>query len=339
MGVQFLPSHTESLVISWLFFGFVTLGVVLCIFNTVAHAPRGRARFLSLWILVCVLALSPARYLFLLVIVAVSYPAQSPTAFVSSLILAVYMPLIFVVLATIGVGLPLVAVADIAGRPGTVPRYRTYLAAGAAPVLLLLCNGLFFSMLPVAARTTYWLEARNVIRATNGPAEYVYRYLVEPGSGLGMPAFVERLGAGRLDPTERLRAHFAATYLSPERFGYYRRGRSQHHLIASIRLLERAETLLEGPSAWCDPPAEQDQQISEWARQARWHAQRVDPSELNDWVAQLGDHYRDELGEGLERIIRGRAQNDAARCASGQRLLGQWQAWYGAHVEQVRVAR
>ena len=137
-------------------------------------------------------------------------------------------------------------------------KLRIFLAGILAPFLLGIGGQLCYFALPYAAYSIRWLNPTDVISATNGPAEYFYKYLVEPlepeliiqnlrespttyagkvGGTFGMTGILpsldmaqnwkkrkvgisERFNKG-LSSKERLRLHVASTYLSPEDLSKY----------------------------------------------------------------------------------------------------------------------
>jgi hypothetical protein len=119
------------------------------------------------------------------------------------------------------VGLPLLAIAAITGFSDVSSKGRRFLAAISAPLLLVIGSFFYYSVLPYAAYSTHWLNHKDVIRATNGPAEYFYRYVVEQGTPLLFEEFALEVGLENLPAKERLRAHVATLYLGNKQFAYY----------------------------------------------------------------------------------------------------------------------
>src|SRR5207247_695416 len=73
-----------------------------------ARVDKAIPRWFVFWMAVCIIVLSPLRYMVLQVIVASAYPVQSVRAMFSTIIsLAFYVPIVFGLLFIIGVGLPL----------------------------------------------------------------------------------------------------------------------------------------------------------------------------------------------------------------------------------------
>ena len=177
---------------------------------------------LFVWILFCAVVLSPFRYAFLQLIIVTTYPYQSFYAFFTACALSVYIiPFVMSILYGIGFGLPALGLGAIVGFKDSISKTRLFLAAIAAPFLFIISSYLFYLVLPYAAYSTHWLRAEDVIRATNGPAEYVYKYLVEPWTPQAFPKFAHDMGLENLTSKERLRAHVATIYLGKKQFAYY----------------------------------------------------------------------------------------------------------------------
>jgi hypothetical protein len=77
---------------------------------------------------------------------------------------------------------------------------------------------IFYSALPYAGWTVHWLKAKDVIRATNGPAAIVFRYFTSIGTPVILPAFYDQTPQ---QPIDKLRCHAAAVFLSNQRTGYF----------------------------------------------------------------------------------------------------------------------
>jgi hypothetical protein len=180
---------------------------------------EGISRIFMAWLFICLLLFSPARYLILQIFVATAYPFQSLHALFTIIILAFYIPIVFGILYAIGIGLPLISLVLIAGKDAT-SKIRLWLLSFAAPIIFLVGSFLFFLILPYAAYSTHWLSTKDVIRATNGPPEYFYRYAMLPIEPLARSAFEEEIGL-KMSAKEILRAHVASIYLSNRGYVYY----------------------------------------------------------------------------------------------------------------------
>jgi len=72
---------------------------------------------------------------------------------------------------------------------------------------------------PIAAISVHWLDADDVIRATNGPACFMYRYISQWFQPFTMPKYVDEVR--NLDEKAILRIHVASVYLSSKQHGKF----------------------------------------------------------------------------------------------------------------------
>ena len=218
---DYFQSHTISLILTWLFSIPLIAALIASATQLLFQKTEGVPRFYIVWFVICMLLLSPLRYIFLQIFVATAYPFQSLHALLTTFILALYIPIVFPILYAIGIGLPLFGTIAIVGFKDTYSTKRLWLSALAAPIIFLLCNYLFYLVLPYAAYSTHWLDAKDIIRATNGPSEYFYTYVAEQGTMFQFPAFADEIGLENMTAKERLRAHVAAVYCGDRQFWYY----------------------------------------------------------------------------------------------------------------------
>ena len=210
-------SSTFSLVLSWIAAIPILLAAATIPFTTVGKEFRGY-RTLFIWFGLCLLALSPARYLFFLFIVGGSYIFQSWGAFFSAFPLAFYVPIVFGLLYFIGVGVPFLAAQLVIGKKEGISFDRGILAAFVFPLACLLSTYVFYLALPAAAWTVHWLNPNDIIKATNGPAAFVYRYVAAPYSPAMVPGIFEQTPQRSGD---LLRCHVATTYMGDQKFWYF----------------------------------------------------------------------------------------------------------------------
>jgi len=188
------------------------------LFEKVEDVPR----LFTIWILICIIVISPMRYMFLQFIVATVYPYQSISAFLSLFYLMIIIPIVFSVLYAIGFGLPLLGTLFVAtGFKDNPSKSRLFFGSLAAPFIFFLGGFLFFSILQYAAYSTHMLKAKDLIRATNGPAEYFYKYVVDFGTPLSYPQLAYDIGLQNLTYKEKLRLHVASVYLGDSENYYY----------------------------------------------------------------------------------------------------------------------
>jgi hypothetical protein len=210
-------SSTFSLVLSWISAFPVLIAAAAIPFTTFGKELRGY-RALFVWFGVCLLALSPLRYLFFLLVAGSSYIFQSWGAFFSVFILGFYIPIVFGLLYSLGVGVPFLAVSVVIGKREDISFDRGILAAVVFPITCIISSCLFYLVLPAAAWTIRWLNPNDVIKATNGPSAMVYRYVAVPCSTTMVPGIFPSTPQS---PEDLLRCHVATTYMGKQEFWYF----------------------------------------------------------------------------------------------------------------------
>jgi len=187
-----------------------------------ARVDKAIPRWFVFWMALCIIVLSPLRYILLQLIVASAYPVQSVRAMFSTISLAFYVPIVFGLLFIIGVGLPLYLTLRIPFGNLTSPKTtigRLILGSLIAPLNALGGYFVFLWLLPYAAFTVHWLSPYDVMGATNGPAAVTYSVLryVMP-----LPVKDYYTEVSNTD-REMLRNHVASFYLGwKEEAGYVR---------------------------------------------------------------------------------------------------------------------
>jgi hypothetical protein len=218
---DYFQSHTISLILTWVFSIPIILGMISAGINILFKKTEGTPRSLTVWLVICVLLFSPFRYILLQLFIATAYPFQSFRALLTTCILAFYIPIVFSILYVIGLGLPLLGTMAVAGFKNRPSKMRLCLSAIAAPIIFLIGGWLYYLVLPYAAYSTHWLNSGDVIRATNGPPEYIYKYVVEQMTPIQFPGYVHKIGFDKLSPKQRLRSHVAAVYLGEKEFSFF----------------------------------------------------------------------------------------------------------------------
>jgi hypothetical protein len=208
MTSDYFASSMISLVLTWIAAIPALLGI-LCYIFSVFQKHEDIPWFFSVWIGLCFLVLSPIRYMFFLLVAAVGYPFQSGFAFFSVFWLGLLVPLAFGILYAAGFSGPLFATFWLLGK--SVPSKKRYLISALAAPLFALIGSLLFSLfLPLASLSTHWLRAEDVIRATNGPAYYVFGYFGSSKYLVALPPYASRTPGTVRD---LLRCHVAYVYL------------------------------------------------------------------------------------------------------------------------------
>lgn len=215
MQADHFQSDFISLALSWFFAIPLLIGSVGLIL-TVFSKHDGLPWLFSVWLGLCVLVFSPARYLMFLFVLASSYPVQSFGALLSSFLLAFYIPIVFGIMAFIGVGLPMLAIIPIIKERVTL--IRGIIASIILPIACMVASVIFFMVLPFAGMTVGWLKVKDVIQATNGPAAWVFEYLVSHSTPLIIPEYFDKTPQTEQD---KLRCHVAAVFVSDRKVGYF----------------------------------------------------------------------------------------------------------------------
>ncbi len=201
------------MILAWIVAGPVVIGVLTAgmriLFERTDH---GVPRWFVVWMTLCVIVLSPFRYIVLQLVVASAYPVQSVQAFISVFPLALYVPIVFGLLYAVGVGLPLYVTLRVAFGSASKQAPSTgqlIIGSAIAPLSSLAGYFAFFWLLHFAAFTVHWLRADDVIGATNGPARVTYSVF-----GFLMPLPVKGYYT-EVSNTDRetLRNHVASYYL------------------------------------------------------------------------------------------------------------------------------
>jgi hypothetical protein len=212
MPSDYFASDKLHVVIAWLAGTpalLAIVGVIIDVFKKQEDSPW----FFTAWVGLCFLLFSPLRYMLFLLVAAASYPFQSWSAFVSSWLLAVLVPIPFMILLMVGVVGPYVLVLRVATMPRWGAWLRLLTGATLAPIAAFVGAACFGLLLPFAAIVTHWLHAEDVIRATNGPAYYAFSWFGSSRLIVQYPTYADRTPGKARD---LMRCHVAALYLSAE---------------------------------------------------------------------------------------------------------------------------
>ncbi|KAB2833748.1 MAG: hypothetical protein F9K48_07765 [Candidatus Brocadia sp.] len=217
MNYDPFPSHIISQILSWV----AAIPLIIAIFATFFHfflKKKEFPRFLTVWLGICLLVFSPARYMVFQMAGGFSYPFQSFTALLCTSILVTYVPIVFGILYAIGVGLPLFVSLLIFAKDTAIKKWKLAMWALVLPILFCIGSFLFYKVLPLAAWSIRWVNPSDVIKATNGPTFYIYKYFAMMGTPHSMPSYFEKT-PGRVD--DFLRCHVASLYLSRKGENYF----------------------------------------------------------------------------------------------------------------------
>lgn len=221
MAADPFASPLISEILTWAFSIPLVLGCLAYVGSMIFEKEEGVPRLYLIWLLICILLFSPLRYMVLQLFAGIAYPLQSFSALLSTALLALYVPIVFGILYGIGFVAPLLLAALISGTAPPLKRWRILLASIAAPVLMIVFSTVYYNLLPYAAYSTHWLGPTELMRTTNGPAYYVYRYAVEPFTPIMFSDFAYDIGLENMTAKERFRAHVAALYCRNKQHWYY----------------------------------------------------------------------------------------------------------------------
>lgn len=210
-----------SQILTWIFSIPLILGILAWTVSMLFEKQEGVPRIFIVWLLICLLLFSPVRYILLQLFIAIAFPFQSIAGFLSTILLALYIPVVFGILYVIGLGIPLLLTLLIAGKKESPSKGRLFLAGIATPIVFLVFSTIYYNILPYAAYSTHWLGPKEVIRTTNGPSYYFYLYAVEPFTPLLFSDFTNDIGLENMSAKERFRAHLAAVYCGNKQHWYY----------------------------------------------------------------------------------------------------------------------
>lgn len=105
---------------------------------------------------------------------------------------------------------------------------------------------------------------------------------------------------------------------------------------AALESCRRAYQLANRQAPFSRMPEEDWQQTTQHFKSALAHAQKVDASALEEIYPGWGEHFRDELREGLQLVVQGNEKGDLWTSLAGQMSMARWNDWYDAHVDEIR---
>jgi hypothetical protein len=348
METDFFESTTTSTVLSWVLATPVFLALIVksieMLFEKYDEVPKAY----MIYIILIIIILSPFRYLLLQIIAAGSYVVQSWRAFFSCLLLGLYVPIVFGILYAIGVTLPLLFTHWVTGlkKPENFSKPRLFIAALLTPLLYLLGSYLFFLILPLAAKSTHWLKAEDVIRASNGPTWFYYKYACT----WLLPIDAPQYGAELNDTKAIYRNHIASTYLSEKekmRFiryaypDYYEKLPNRtysniEHFIKSLDYANEATKFINQGQSYELVSDDDIKKCIDLYRKALTEAKFVDVDKLNAHHPNFGNHFRDEYLQGLQLLIDSYDKHQDQDFINAQLLLNKWGVWYSANLDNIK---
>lgn len=205
-------SHTFSLVLAWMAAAPTIFSVPVRIWVGLADAKGAQLAF-SLWLVVCAIIFSPLRYMLFLIVLGTAYPFQSFTALLTVIPMMLFLPFVIIPLTLATLVLPLLVAMPILGQSSPPTAGRIWAAAAALPITCMLGSAIFFFALPYAAKPVHWLRGDDVIRATNGPGCFVFKYITCIGSNPRVPWFYSLTPQ---TPKDLVRCHVAGIFLDSD---------------------------------------------------------------------------------------------------------------------------
>lgn len=335
--MDFFASHMISLVLSWVSCVFILIALLGALVLTLLDKAEGIPRVVTIWLTVCVIVLSPLRYTILQSAMMTAYPYQSVSAFLATLLMGLYIPIVFGILNVAAFGPPLIGFL-FTGMREPVTKARLFLLCALTPVGCLLGSYLFTIVLPYAAMSIHWLKMKDVMRSTNGPAFYFHAFAVDVWNPMDL--FVDE---GRHN--QSLREHVYTVYFSEKQKASYRRAVTVHHFSQSLSYALDAFAAHEEGTTWkkdsllgtVDEKAVDE--VVRLEKLALAESGLVSIEELNGMFPDLGNHYRDNFVAGLEAAVEGYETGKNLSSMRGSLLLRQWATWYGANWENIHGAR
>lgn len=186
-----------------------------------AMAKNSRVSLIfTIWFLICFLYLSPYRYNLFQMILATSYPWQSLSAFFNSIVLVLYVPIIFFIHLAVSTGLPIYLYMLAVSQYETSQKKWTLIASVILiPFVCILSSIIFFYILPFTAKISSGLHYRDVVKSANGPAYTYHKYLF-------ISNFTDTRGNGELDETkltdrDKMMLHIVSFYLHQDEYSKF----------------------------------------------------------------------------------------------------------------------
>jgi hypothetical protein len=221
MNADVFDSPLISQILTWLFSIPTICAIVFGAVGMLFEKQQGVPRIYTIWLLICLILFTPVRYILLQFLTAVAFPFQSWAGLFSTFLLAPYVPIVFILLCALGLGVPFLLTALIAGKKEPPSKGRLILASAAAPIIFLVFSTIYYNVLPWAAYSTHWVGPKEIIRTANGPPYFFYRYVVEPFTPLQFSRVAYDRGLHNMTAKERFRAHLAGVYCGRDQEWYY----------------------------------------------------------------------------------------------------------------------
>lgn len=364
MNADPFASSLISQILTWI---FCTLFLLVGVASMIAEFPYDETdqgerfpRLFIIWLLLCVLFFSPIRYILLQIFMAIAFPFQGIGSFLSAILLAFYIPIVFIILLWIALGIPGILIILIAGWKEPYSRRRMFLATISAPIILFVFSIIYFKVLPLATYSTHWVGTDKIIRTTNGPTYYFYRFLVRPLTDLQIPDFAYDIVPSNMVLKEHFRAHVVGLYCGKKQLWYYvstvypdyykelRKNASQYtigqkkaelehfrqahkHYLDAMRYLAK---MTKGDSlVGTHTEKERDTLLAKFSNTLK-HAELVSEELLKKIHPQLPKAYHLIFIPCIQNLNKGWSDGDPYASIAGHFLDRTWREWYNNYRKQ-----
>lgn len=224
MNPDNLNPSTLSIIFPWLFTIGILVLFLMAIFSQLLTIYVSTSDLMSYtfntWLTICILVISPIRYMILQVIIWFSLPFQSWHSLFLTLIWLIPNSLIFGFLVFIGFFAPYFIVLHISGlnKHSYVPNIRLIITMFVTPIIFFIFTYIYLLVHPIQYFTTNKYSVTDFIRAANGPGLVYYETVGSLFLPIHTPVFVPEL-----KPNLKVfyHLHIASTYMTREKEMYF----------------------------------------------------------------------------------------------------------------------
>jgi hypothetical protein len=214
-------SSTPSIVLSWIVF-LLWLKMVVNVTADLFKKKKNRPYVVTVWTGICILVLSPIRYIWFIVLLFNFYCIQSLSAFMSFLFIETILYIVMgKIMGNIFALLPSIIVNN---RLFVEEKDETFdhivISSIFVPLGCILSSFVFSAVLPYVACTLQWTDYKDLIKATNGQTAFIYKGFQVPFSHTTLPEYFNQ---GSTTNKGELRHHVASLYMTKDdEFKYYK---------------------------------------------------------------------------------------------------------------------
>lgn len=218
--VEFQSSTTAN-ILTWIVL-LLWLKMVIDVVSQLFQKKEHRPYIVTVWSGICILLLSPIRYIWFLVLLFNNYCVQSLSAFSSILFIETILYIVMgKVMGNVFTVLPSIIVNNllfVEEKDQTID--HIVISAIFVPLGCILSSYVFSSVLPYVSWTLAWTDYKDLLKATNGPTAYVFKGSQVPFSSTSLPEYYSN---GATTNKSELRNHIASLYMSKDdEFRYYK---------------------------------------------------------------------------------------------------------------------